>query len=35
MGVTVYMLRCRDGSYYTGLTKQAVEAPVWKQRCPP
>lgn len=23
---TVYILRCADGSYYTGLTKQAVEA---------
>ena len=25
MQVTVYMLRCADGSYYTGLTKRAVE----------
>ncbi|WP_291000467.1 GIY-YIG nuclease family protein [Hoeflea sp.] len=27
---TVYILRCADGSYYTGLTKQAVEARVWE-----
>lgn len=25
MEVTVYMLRCADGSYYTGLTKRDVE----------
>ncbi|MDH6231017.1 putative endonuclease [Mesorhizobium soli] len=24
------MLRCSDGSYYTGLTKQEVEARVWE-----
>lgn len=30
MEVTVYILRCSDGSYYTGLTKQAVEARVWE-----
>ena len=30
MEVTVYILRCRDGSYYTGLTKQAIEARVWE-----
>lgn len=30
MEVTVYILRCADGSYYTGLTKQAVEARVWE-----
>jgi putative endonuclease len=30
MEVTVYMLRCSDGSYYTGLTKQEVEARVWE-----
>jgi len=30
MGVTVYMLRCADGSYYTGLTRQEVEARVWE-----
>lgn len=28
--VTVYILRCRDGSYYTGLTKQNIEARVWE-----
>ena len=27
---TVYILRCADGSYYTGLTKQSIEARVWK-----
>ena len=26
MEVTVYILRCSDGSYYTGLTKQEIEA---------
>ena len=25
MQATVYMLRCADGSYYTGLTKREVE----------
>ncbi|KPF42266.1 GIY-YIG nuclease family protein [Rhizobium sp. AAP43] len=30
MEVTVYILRCRDGSYYTGLTKQSIEARVWE-----
>lgn len=30
MEVTVYILKCRDGSYYTGLTKQAIEARVWE-----
>ncbi|PDT05683.1 hypothetical protein CO666_03495 [Rhizobium chutanense] len=30
MEVTVYILRCSDGSYYTGLTKQEVEARVWE-----
>ena len=28
MEVTVYILRCSDGSYYTGLTKKPVEARV-------
>jgi putative endonuclease len=28
--VTVYIVRCSDGSYYTGLTKQEVEARVWE-----
>ncbi|PRD45106.1 hypothetical protein C5748_02460 [Phyllobacterium phragmitis] len=27
---TVYILRCLDGSYYTGITKQPVEARVWE-----
>ncbi len=30
MEATVYVLRCRDGSYYTGLTKQPVEARLWE-----
>ena len=30
MEVTVYILQCADGSYYTGLTKQEVEARVWE-----
>lgn len=30
MEATVYIVRCEDGSYYTGLTKQAVEARVWE-----
>ncbi|MCO6186873.1 GIY-YIG nuclease family protein [Rhizobium sp. L1K21] len=30
MEVTVYILRCRDGSYYTGLTKQNIEARLWE-----
>ena len=30
MEVTVYILRCSDGSYYTGLTKQQIEARVWE-----
>ncbi|MDK4738756.1 GIY-YIG nuclease family protein [Rhizobium sp. LEGMi198b] len=29
MEATVYILRCSDGSYYTGLTKQEIEARVW------
>ena len=28
--MTVYMLRCADGSYYVGSTKQEVEARVWE-----
>ena len=28
--MTVYMLRCADGSYYVGSTKQVVEARVWE-----
>ncbi|GLQ40110.1 hypothetical protein GCM10007908_37300 [Rhizobium albus] len=30
MEATVYILRCSDGSYYTGLTKQDIEARVWE-----
>jgi putative endonuclease len=30
MEVTVYILRCADGSYYTGLTKQEIEARIWE-----
>lgn len=30
MEVTVYILRCSDGSCYTGLTKQGIEARVWE-----
>ncbi|MBN8953249.1 MULTISPECIES: GIY-YIG nuclease family protein [unclassified Rhizobium] len=30
MEVTVCILRCSDGSYYTGLTKQGIEARVWE-----
>ncbi len=30
MEATVYILRCADGSYYTGLTKQPLEARVWE-----
>jgi len=28
--MTVYILRCADGSYYVGSTKQSVEARVWE-----
>ncbi len=28
--MTVYILKCADGSYYVGSTKQAVEARVWE-----
>lgn len=27
---TVYILRCANGSYYTGLTKQPIEARLWE-----
>ena len=30
MEVTVYIVECTDGSYYTGLTKQAIDARVWE-----
>jgi putative endonuclease len=28
--MTVYIVRCADGSFYVGSTKQAVEARVWE-----
>ena len=28
--MTVYILRCSDGSYYVGSTKQEIEARVWE-----
>lgn len=30
MEATVYILRCHDGSYYTGFTKQPIEARLWE-----
>jgi putative endonuclease len=30
MEATVYILRCADGSYYTGITKQEIEGRVWE-----
>lgn len=30
MQVSVYILKCADGTYYTGLTKKPVEARVWE-----
>lgn len=30
MEATVYIVECADGSFYTGLTKQSVEARVWE-----
>ncbi len=30
MEVTVYIVQCADGSYYTGLTKQEIEARLWE-----
>lgn len=30
MEATVYILECSDGSYYTGITKQEIEARVWE-----
>jgi putative endonuclease len=30
MEVTIYILRCSDGSYYTDLTKQEIGARVWE-----
>ena len=31
----VYMLRCADGSYYVGSTKQQIEARVWEHNSLP
>jgi putative endonuclease len=30
MELWVYIVRCADGSYYVGSTKQTVEARVWE-----
>lgn len=30
MEATVYIVECSDGSYYTGLTKQPIEARLWE-----
>ena len=30
MQATVYIVECSDGSYYTGMTKQDVDARVWE-----
>ena len=30
MEVTVYIVKCADGSYYTGLTKQELPARLWE-----
>lgn len=30
MQISVYILKCADGSYYTGLTKRPVEERVWE-----
>lgn len=30
MQATIYILKCADGSYYTGITKRPVEARVWE-----
>ncbi|MGQ7793987.1 GIY-YIG nuclease family protein [Faunimonas sp. B44] len=35
MEVTVYILRCSDGSYYTGLTRQDPEARLWEHNNEP
>ncbi|MBA3518565.1 MAG: GIY-YIG nuclease family protein [Rhizobiales bacterium] len=35
MQVSVYILRCSDGSYYTGLTKQDPEARAWEHNNEP
>jgi len=28
--ITLYILRCADGSYYTGVTQRPVEARLWE-----
>jgi putative endonuclease len=33
--ITVYILRCSDGSYYTGLTRGDVDARVWEHNNDP
>jgi putative endonuclease len=33
--ITVYILRCADGSYYTGLTKQDAAAREWEHNHDP
>ena len=30
MQISVYMLECCDGSFYTGLTRKEIEARVWE-----
>ena len=30
MSVTIYIVECSDGSYYTGLTRKPVEERVWE-----
>ncbi|HWV22426.1 MAG TPA: GIY-YIG nuclease family protein, partial [Devosia sp.] len=30
MSFTVYILRCSDGSYYTGITRRTVEERLWE-----
>jgi putative endonuclease len=30
MEVTVYIVKCADGSYYTGLTKQELQSRLWE-----
>jgi predicted GIY-YIG superfamily endonuclease len=35
MEVAVCIVRCADGSYYTGLTKQDVDARVWEHNNDP
>ena len=35
MQVTVYILKCADGSYYTGLTRMDAEARTWEHNNDP